>query len=603
MRERPVRARRKIARPWRASRDAFARAATAVLVGVAAIAGGTGAARWHDDRRVTVGPSCGAPLTDEQLASMAPPPFAREMRAAWVSPVEGGEWPSRPGMSPEAQRAELLAVFDRAVALGLNTVVLHVRTAADAMYPTSRAPWSSYLTRERGAAANPGYDPLAFAVAEAHRRGLQLHAWFNPFRAAPPGGGSDVRPGATFLAREHPKWVVRYGSQRWIDPGIPEARRAVLDAILEVVQRYDIDAVHLDDYFYPYLETETLRRRVGKGKKRHTVVTHRTIDFPDASSWARYGRESFDSRGAWRRANVSDFVAALYKRVKAEKPWVLVGISPFGIWRPNNPPGLSGLDAYTEIYADSRRWLREGWVDYLAPQLYWQLDGDERRFTRLDAWWRAENVAGRHLWPGLFTMRVESRGAPWPSAEIPAEIAWLRQARAGTPESLGHIHFRLGAMAPDGPLGQRLHDTYAEPAVPPASPWLGAVPPVAPAVDGCVADMAASEPPAPPVRMRVTKDAPVPVTPPGGAMAPTPRTAVAAPAVRVRADAAPGAPPVRWWVLQLRDGEGRWTTQTLAGDLTLLPVLLPNGERARAAAVTAVSPSGVAARPVVVSLE
>ncbi|AHG90564.1 protein of unknown function DUF187 [Gemmatirosa kalamazoonensis] len=564
---------------------------------VAAMGVGVGAAQWKPDRAASAA-ACGDPLPDEEVASLQLPPVTREMRAAWVSPVEGGEWPSRSDMSPDAQRAELLAVLDRAVALGLNAVVLHVRVAADAMYPTRRAPWSSYLTRARGEAASPGYDPLAFAVAEAHRRGLQLHAWFNPFRAAPPDG--DYRPGATFLRREHPRWIVRYGSQTWIDPGYPDARRNVLDAILEVVDRYDIDAVHLDDYFYPYQETETIRHRVGRGKRRHTVVTHRTIEFPDATSWARYGRDKYDTRGAFRRANVSDFIASLYRGVKERKPWVLVGISPFGIWRPGNPPGLSGLDAYTEIFADSRQWLREGWLDYLAPQLYWQLDGEERRFTRLDAWWRGENVAGRHIWPGLFTMRVESRGSPWPAAEIPAEIAWLRQARAGTPESLGHFHFRLAAMAPDGPLGQRLRDTYAEPALPPASPWLGAAAPSAPVLAGCASDAAAEPPePAPASGLRVTKDAAAPRS--RGEMAPTPRTLVAGPAVRVHADT--GAAPVRWWVLQLRDAAGRWSTTTLPGDLTLLPVLLPNGERARAAAVVPVSPTGVTGRPAVVRVE
>src|SRR5438067_1336907 len=296
---------RKIPRRKRPPSDAFVRGAAVAMLAVTALAAGAGAARWRLDPHPLSAAPCGEPVSAEEAASLGLAPIARELRGAWVSPVEGGEWPSRPNMSPEAQRAELLGVLDRAVALGLNAVVLHVRTAADAMYPTERAPWSSYLTRARGASAAPGYDPLAFAVSEAHRRGLQLHAWFNPFRAAPPDG--DTRPGATFVARTHPKWIVRYGKQTWIDPGIPEARRAVLDAILEVVDRYDIDAVHLDDYFYPYQETRTVRHRVGRGRKRHTVVTHETLDFSDASSWARFGRKAgFDSRGAWRRANVNE---------------------------------------------------------------------------------------------------------------------------------------------------------------------------------------------------------------------------------------------------------------------------------------------------------
>jgi hypothetical protein len=263
---------------------------------------------------------------------------------------------------------------------------------------------------------------------------------------------------------------------------------------------------------------------------------------------------------------------------------------------------VSGLDSYAETYADSRRWLREGWLDYIAPQLYWQLDGEEHRFTKLDAWWRSQNVAHRHVWPGLFTMRVESRGDPWPASEIPAEIAWLRQASDSDGESSGHIHFRLGAMAPDGALGQRLErDTYAVPALPPASPWLGSATPGAPAVDGCVADVATAADSALTVQvpMRVRKDGPA-VRDATGAMQPTPRALTSGPALRVRAD---GSTPVRWWVLQLRDGAGRWHEQTLAGDLKMLPLSLPNDERATAAAVTPVSPSGVLGPATVVRLE
>ncbi|MBV9880208.1 MAG: family 10 glycosylhydrolase, partial [Gemmatirosa sp.] len=516
-------------------------------------------------RRSAAVDDCVVRVPDGDVAALAVPVVPRELRAAWVSPVEGGEWPSRPGMPPEAQRAELLAMLDRAAAVGLNAVVLHVRVAADALYPTARAPWSSYLTRQ-----DPGYDPLAFAVAEAHRRGLQLHAWFNPFRAAPPDGST--RPGASFVARQHPEWVVRYGSQTWIDPGYPAARRAVLDAILEVVDRYDIDAVHLDDYFYPYQEQRTIRRRVGKGKRRHTVVTHETIEFADGASWTRFGRSAgFDSRGDWRRANVSSLVQALYQEVKARKPWVLVGISPFGIWRPGSPAGISGLDSYAEVFADTRRWLREGWLDYFTPQLYWQLDGAERRFLKLDAWWRTENVQGRHLWPGLFTMRVDSRGSPWPVGEIPAQIESLRAARAETQESLGHVHFRLASMSPSSPLGQLLtRDVYAAAALPPASPWLGATVPEAPSIEGCVDD-------ASPLPIRVTKDAAPAPPDAAGAMAATPRALTAGAAMRVTPS---GPTPSRWWLVQLRDATGRWSMQTLPGDLRLLPLALPNGERA-----------------------
>jgi uncharacterized lipoprotein YddW (UPF0748 family) len=553
----------------------------------------------------TPGPACGNVLAAADVAALGVPTVSRELRAAWVSPVDGGEWPSRPDMSPEAQRAELLGVLDRAAALGLNAVVLHVRMAADAIYPTRLAPWSSYLTRTGSA---PDYDPLAFAVAEAHRRGLQLHAWFNPFRAATPDNRG--RAGAAFIAREHPSWLVRYGSQTWIDPGIPEARRAVLEAMLEVVDRYDIDAVHLDDYFYPYQEERTIRRRVGRGKRRHTVVTHETIEFADGASWRRYGAGRFDSRGDWRRENVNALIASLYREVKARKPWVLVGISPFGIWRSGSPSGITGLDAYSEIYADSRKWLRQGWLDYVAPQLYWEMNGAQARFARLDAWWRSENALGRHVWPGLFTMRVASNGNPWSAAEIPAQIAALRDTRAATGESMGHVHFRLAGMTPSSSLGQRLAtQSYATPAVVPASPWLGAAAPEAPAVGTCRDDSTSVTPvepmptavPAPPP-LRVTKDAPgMPNAAPTGEMAPTPHAALAGAITPVAP--APGGVPVRWWVVQLRDAAGTWVEQTLPGDLRSIPVTLSTGLRASYVAVTAISPTGVASQPTVVRVE
>src|SRR5512138_673231 len=211
--------------------------------------------------------------TTAARAQPTPPPLEREFRAAWITPTEGGDWPSRPGLSVAEQKAELAAVLDAAQADGLNAVLLHVRTAADAFYPTRRAPWSRYLTGPDGASSlgsYAGYDPVALAIDEAHARGLQLHVWFNPFRAMPPDDLGKAAAG--HVTRTHPQWVRHYGKSTWIDPGIPAARRAVLDAILEVVDRYDIDGVHLDDYFYPYVEEGTITRRVGKGKHRRRIT-------------------------------------------------------------------------------------------------------------------------------------------------------------------------------------------------------------------------------------------------------------------------------------------------------------------------------------------
>lgn len=484
--------------------------------------------------------------------SLAPPPVAREFRAAWVSPVDGGEWPSAPDLDDASQQQELRDLFDRAVEVGLNAVIVHFRPAGDAMYPTSRAPWSSYFVPDGD---QPGYDPLAFALDEAHRRGLQLHVWMNPFRAAPP----EPRRGAVGAARlrdDHPEWVVRYGSQQWIDPGDPAARQAVLDAMLEVVYRYDVDAIHLDDYFYPYLEDRTITRRVRVGRRRRTIRETETIAFPDARTWERYGvAAGWRDRGDWRRENVSSFVHALYDSVKAHKPWVSVGISPFGIWRPGYPRGVTGLDAYTEIFADSRRWWREGWVDYLAPQLYWPSDGEQLRDQRLDAWWRSENVRGRHLWPGMLTMRVASGANRWPAAEIERQIGAFRSARAGSGETQGHVHFRLKSLLADAPggLGDRLAASmYATPALPPASPWLGADAPGAPQLATC-------------------------------ADAPTPAATLTA--------YGPGR--TRWWFVQFRDAAGRWTARTLPAATPAVPLAYADGTHPSAVAIRAISPSGV----------
>ena len=508
-------------------------------------------------------------------AGALPPPLDREFRGAWISPVEQGEWPSRPGLPSEQQRAELTALLDRARDVGLNAVVFHVRPGADAMYPTSRAPWSAYLTGKLGRPPSPMYDPVAFAVSEAHQRGLQLHAWFNPFRISPPMAAARHTRGA--IATDHPKWVVRYGSQLWIDPGIPEARRAVLDAILEVVDRYDIDAVHLDDYFYPYLEERAIRRRVRRGRHWRRITVHVTMRFPDEASWRKYGRaRGWTDRADWRRANIDAFVRELYAEVKARKPWVEVGISPFGIWRPGYPAGITGLDAYGEIFADSRRWLREGWLDYIAPQLYWPLDGDQHRFTRLDAWWHEQNRRGRHVWPGLFTAQAGSWGR-WPPREIEAEIDTLRALRRGSGESLGHIHFRLKSLlegAPGG-VGDLLRDdAYRDAAVPPASPWLGATAPAAPALTLVTGPVTVAD-----VLGRIEGKAP--------------------PAV----DLAPGdSVPVRWWVVQLRDSGGRWTTTIHPAGDTRLTLAIPGGGAPSAAAVRALSRTGISSAPALVPL-
>ena len=408
-----------------------------------------------------------------QRATDAPPPVAREFRGVWVASVGNIDWPSQRGLSSIRQQDELLQILDRAAALRLNAVVLQVRPASDALYASQLEPWSEFLTGTMGRAPEPFYDPLAFAVREAHLRGLELHAWFNPYRARAAEATSPAS--ATHVTRTRPAAVRRYGQQIWLDPGDPEVRRRAQQVILDVVRRYDVDGVHIDDYFYPYVEND----RRG-----------RPIQFPDGATYDRYRRTGGTlDRGDWRRSNVDGFVRDLYAAVKAAKPSVRVGISPFGIWRPGNPPGIEGLDAYTELFADSRKWLANGWLDYNAPQLYFGLGRPRQDHTALLTWWIAQNVRGRHLWPGLFTSRVASGGNPW-SADAFLEQIRLTRAQGG---ATGHIHFSMRALLDDrGSIATRLGaETYREAALVPASPWLKRDPPLAARVerrDSTIAD-------------------------------------------------------------------------------------------------------------------
>ena len=388
---------------------------------------------------------------------------AREFRGAWVATVANIDWPSTPGLTTDQQQAELVAILDRAVDLGLNAVVFQVRPMADALYNSPIEPWSGYLTGREGERPEPFYDPLAFAVAEAHARGIELHAWFNPYRAGHPA--SVGRRAASHISRLRPDLVRTYGDYLWLDPGEPEAVDHSMSVILDVVRRYDVDGVHLDDYFYPY----PVERR------------GRRVQFPDDDSYARARREGETlGRDDWRRQNVDRFIERLYDEVKAEKPHVKVGISPFGIWRPGNPAGVTGFDQYAESYADARKWLDEGWLDYLAPQLYWSIASRGQSFPALLGWWGEQNDEGRHLWPGLYDSRVLPDVGGYTPEEILDQVLLVRD----DPEATGTVHFSMKALlARYGRLGDALADgPYAEPALVPASPWLDDEPPEAPLV-------------------------------------------------------------------------------------------------------------------------
>ena len=403
-----------------------------------------------------VAAACSAPVP-AQAASGSPPPVAREFRGAWVATVKNIDFPSRPGLAPARLREEIDAIVARAVELGLNALVFQVRPAADAFYPSPLEPWSEYLTGTQGTAPAGGFDPLEYIVARCHEHGLALHAWFNPFRAK--HEDSRARPHASHVRVKAPQLCVSYGKYEWMDPGEPLAAKWSLAVIQDVVQRYDVDGVHLDDYFYPY--------PIGK------------LAFPDDASYGRYRAGGGTlPRGDWRRANIDDYVRRLHTIVHDAKAHVAVGISPFGIARPGVPRGIqAGIDQYEQLAADVPKWLREGWLDYLAPQLYWPIDQKLQSFPVLLAWWHAQNPKQRAIWPGINPGRALGEWKNARADELEQQIALVRAADRAP----GHIHFSFRALRTDAPnVGGALRTrVYREPALPPAMPWLGAEPPPA----------------------------------------------------------------------------------------------------------------------------
>jgi uncharacterized lipoprotein YddW (UPF0748 family) len=397
-------------------------------------------------------------------ASIVPPQVKREFRAEWVATVENIDWPTKPGLSARLQKEEFLTLLDRAVKLNLNAIILQVRPACDALYASKLEPWSYYLTGTMGRAPDGGFDPLAFAVAEAHKRGLELHAWFNPFRAGWPG---KTPLSANHIARTHPELVVAYGEQLWLDPGLKPAQDYTLQVVMDVVNRYDIDGVVFDDYFYPYRVKDSLKREV---------------DFPDTGSWQKTGSHSVMSREDWRRDNVNQFVKRAYDSIKSAKPWVKFGISPFGIWQPGYPRQITGLNSFAVLYSDSRKWLADGWVDYLAPQLYWANEPAEQSFPALLKWWEEQNTKHRNVWPGLADNNVRTNAKGWKPEEILNQIRYDRAISSGAP---GQLHWSAKVLMENarGLATAIGSGPYAEQALVPPSPWLDANPPGRPRLE------------------------------------------------------------------------------------------------------------------------
>ncbi|HEX6682717.1 MAG TPA: family 10 glycosylhydrolase [Candidatus Limnocylindrales bacterium] len=386
----------------------------------------------------------------------------RQLRGMWLTTVSNRDWPSRPGLDQETIKAEYRGWLDVAQRMNHNAIFVHVRPSGDSFWPSKFAPWSHWLTG-RTDGQSPGWDPMAFMVAEAHSRNLEFHAWFNPYKAGQTGSAAGLPPNHPL--HKHPDWAVTYpgpaesaAARVYYNPGIPEARRFVEDSILELAANYDIDGVHFDDFFYPYPG--------GSGQ-----------DFPDEAAFARYGAGA--SKADWRRQNVNVFVEEMYTRLKQIKPWVKFGISPFGIWRnkTTDPDGSAtrGLQSYDAIYADTRLWVSEGWLDYIAPQLYWHIGFDIADYSVLLPWWSSVTKGTQvQLYIGQADYRIGQSGAWSDPAELDRQLALNREHPVS-----GSIHFSARQVKEDKlGVSTRLRDThYRGPALVPAMPHLPGVRP------------------------------------------------------------------------------------------------------------------------------
>lgn len=392
--------------------------------------------------------------TSLSTANSEAPAAPREFRAAWVATVSNIDWPSRTDLTSEKQQVEIIAILDRAAELKLNAIILQVRPSADAIYPSTIEPWSEYLTGEQNKAPDPWYDPLQFWIEQAHARGIELHAWFNPYRAKTAVSKSVLS--SKHISNTLPGAVKQYGDLLWMDPSEPTAMKQTMDVIRDVVRRYDVDGVHIDDYFYPYpIKSDTGREQ----------------EFPDETNWSNYQKNGGTlSRSDWRRQNVNILVEAIHQGVHQEKSWVKFGVSPFGIGRPDRlPSGISGFSQYDKLYADVELWLAKGWLDYLAPQLYWAIEPPAQAFRVLHDYWLSQNPQSRHIWPGLYTSRIDSSDKSWPADEILNQVDATRKK-----SNSGQIHFSMAALMQNRKeIRQRLSaEKYQTAALIPASPWL-----------------------------------------------------------------------------------------------------------------------------------
>lgn len=371
----------------------------------------------------------------------------REMRGIWVATVSNIDWPSSNTLKTKEQKREATELLDHIKSLGFNTVFLQIRPASDALYASTLEPWSRVLTSKADQAPKPFYDPLQFWIDEAHQRGIELHAWINPYRAAMNANNPlpDNHP-----AKTHPDWFLTYGGKLYFDPGRPESKQHINEVVKEIITNYEVDGIHMDDYFYPYPIAG--------------------IEFPDSLSYKKYGKPNFpNAKDDWRRENVNQTIESLHQTIKTEKPWIAFGISPFGVWR-NQADDLRGSDSqagatnYDHLYADILKWMENGWMDYVAPQIYWEISHPAANFVKLAQWWNDNNYE-TPVFIGHGTYKIGSDKPDWQSPQqMPQQFRIGREL----PNVKGNIsfsykHFKRDLFGLQDSLKTNLFNTVAIP--------------------------------------------------------------------------------------------------------------------------------------------
>lgn len=361
----------------------------------------------------------------------------KEMRGIWVATVLNIDWPSKKGLSVESQKQEFIKILDNVKEWNMNAVFVQIKPVGDAFYPSKFSPWSEYLTGIQG--QNPGYDPLKFMIEEAHKRNIEFHAWFNPYRLTMLGGIDKLSNDN--IGKQRPDWTITYGGKLYLNPGIPEVNDYIVKSIMEVVENYDIDGVHMDDYFYPY-------------KVKGEI-------YNDEEQYNKYG-SNFLKVDDWRRDNVNKLIEKLYSSIKAEKKNVSFGISPFGVWRNISTDSVrgsntkAGIQNYDDLYADILYWMKKNWIDYVAPQIYWNQGFKIAEYNTLVDWWsKYAKETKTNLYIGQAAYRIKD----WEKDdELINQIKYNRKSE----EVKGSIFFSYSSLVkdPKGILEKIKNDVY-----------------------------------------------------------------------------------------------------------------------------------------------